>query len=159
MDEAATSMFNERRKKHFPLSLNFIDAHLTLFHALPNENNTLQTVEAIAGRQKTFKLQVTQLAFLGRGVAYKVESNTLMQLHKSLQHIFVNALSLQDKQKRWPHITIQNKVSPAEAQALLNEMQRDFSPFSVEAKGLQIWEYLNGPWKFVKQCAFKNEVI
>ncbi|MEJ7684635.1 MAG: 2'-5' RNA ligase family protein [Segetibacter sp.] len=156
IEKEATLFFNSLRKKHFPPSRNFIDAHLTLFHALPNEVEIINTVKDLCNLQKPFELIIKEVVSIGKGVAYKIESNELMQLHKSLQYKWQNFLSLQDRQKLWPHITIQNKVPLQEVKQLLYELKNNFTPFSTSATGLQLWEYLNGPWKLVEYFVFKQ---
>jgi 2'-5' RNA ligase len=148
--------FNSLRQKHFPPPRNFIDAHLTLFHALPNQHTVIDAVRDICIEQISFPLIVKEPVSIGNGVAFKIESNEVMQLHKSLQTLWEEGLTLQDRQKLWPHVTIQNKVPPHEAQRLLAELKTDFTPFSTMATGMQLWEYLNGPWKLVKDFSFKE---
>lgn len=150
-------LFDELRKKHFPPSLNFINAHLTLFHALPNASNIISAVKELCKQQASFALTVTEPVSIGKGVAFKMESNELKLLHKSLQNGWQNFLKPQDRQKIWPHITVQNKVTAGEAQKLLNELKSTFIPFKVQAKGLQLWEYLNGPWKLIDEFYFEGD--
>lgn len=146
--------FNTLRKKHFPPERNFIDAHLTLFHALPNEKAIGSAVKGIADTQPSFYLTVTEPVSIGKGVAFKIESPELMQMHKTLQNKWLDFLSPQDRQKLWPHITVQNKVPAQQAQQLLAELKNGFTPFTTQATGLQVWEYLNGPWRFVEEHDF-----
>ncbi len=154
LDKYDLDYFNSLRQKYFPAERNFIDAHLTLFHALANELTVSSTVKEICSNQASFVMAVTALVSIGNGVAFTIESRELMQLHKSLQNKWLEFLSNQDKQKLWPHITIQNKVPANEAKYVLKELQKNFEPFSLPAKGLQLWEYLNGPWRFVDEFLF-----
>lgn len=156
IDKKASLFFNALRQKHFPPSRNFIDAHLTLFHALPNEAAILFAIEEICNLQKPFMLSVEKPVSIGKGVAFKIESNELMQLHKKLQNTWHDFLSLQDRQKLWPHITVQNKVPVKESQELLNELKKSFTPLLALATGMQLWEYLNGPWKLVEDFVFRD---
>jgi len=151
----AFHFFNALRQKHFPPERNFIDAHLTLFHALPNEEAISSMVKGITDTQTSFYVTVKEPVSIGKGVVFKIESPELMQLHKTLQNEWLGFLSLQDRQKIWPHITVQNKVPAHEAQQLLSELKNGFTPFTIPATGLQVWEYLNGPWGFVEEYAFK----
>ncbi|TDH29365.1 2'-5' RNA ligase family protein [Segetibacter sp. 3557_3] len=154
MGKEATALFNQLRIAHFPPERNFIDAHLTLFHALPNEPAITNTIKEAATTQKPFELRITAPVSIGKGVAFKVESSELQSLHSRLQKHWKDVLTAQDKQKLWPHITIQNKVPPAEAKALLEQLLADFSPMQTIAAGLQLWEYLGGPWGFVGEYEF-----
>ena len=77
-------------------------------------------------------------------------------MHKRFQQQWQQVLTPQDRQKLWPHITVQNKVMAPEAKALLAELKMSFKPFSATATGLQLWEYLNGPWRLVEVFWFKQ---
>lgn len=157
MEEEASQFFNSLRKKYFPPSLNCIDAHLTLFHALPNENDIVDTVKDLCNHQESFVVEIKEVVSIGKGTAYKTESTELAQLHKSLQNKWQQFLSPQDRQKLWPHITVQNKVTPEEARKVLHELKSSFVPFSAMATGLQLWEYLGGPWKLIENFVFAGK--
>ena len=60
---------------------------------------------------------------------------------------FYNKLIPQDRQRFKPHITVQNKVSSETSKALTAELSADFQPFLVTAVGLDLWEYIGGPWR------------
>lgn len=154
IDKEAFLFFNTLRQENFPASRNFINAHITLFHALPNNKSIVSDVKDVCYRQKPFILTVKEPASIGKGVAFKIESNELLQLHKSLQIRWQDFLTQQDRQKLWPHITVQNKVAVQKAQELLNKLKDTFTPMLVPATGLQLWEYLNGPWKLVEDFPF-----
>ena len=93
-----------------------------------------------------FDVEITGLRNLGNGVAYSVKGQELDRLHSSLKSIFSQHLSPQDSQGFRGHITIQNKVSPGQAKSLLAERAADFQPFIASASGVDLWEYLGGPW-------------
>lgn len=156
LNEKAFLFFNAMRKKYFPPAINVIDAHLTLFHALPNNTDVLSDVKFLCSQQVPFSLMVSDVVSIGKGVAYKIESKELLQLHKVLQHKWNENLSLQDKQKLWPHITIQNKVAVDEAKKTLAELKTSFKTFEASATGLTLCEYLNGPWRLVEEFKFEK---
>lgn len=113
LNAEAEDFFNGLRQQHFPPERNFLNAHLTLFHHLPpHEPQVLEDVETCGAQQSQIPLQVMGIVNIGRGVAYKLESPVLQHLHKGLQQQWQPWLTAQDKQKLWPHITIQNKVAP-----------------------------------------------
>jgi 2'-5' RNA ligase len=103
---------------------------------------------------KPIELQITGLVSLGKGVAYKIESRKLVSLHKELQHTWLPHLTPQDQQGLRPHITIQNKVSLAEAKQLHQQLNEVFTPFTALNVGLILWKYLNGPWQLYRQFRF-----
>lgn len=75
LDDQSQAFFDALRKKHFPAERNYLKAHLTLFHKLPDTAYTLALLREVA--QEPFDLQVTSLRHLGAGVAYQIESRTL----------------------------------------------------------------------------------
>jgi 2'-5' RNA ligase len=155
LDSQAQSFFNELRRQHFPAERNFLDAHLMLFHNLPaDQNQILADINAIASQTKSFTLLVSAVASIGNGVAYKTESPQLQAIHLNLQKQWQQWLIPQDKNKLWPHITIQNKVKPETAKDLLAELNVDFKPFNITAIGFDVWEYLGGPWKYQQHFRF-----
>ncbi len=155
LDPSSQSYFNELRKTHFPPEKNYLDAHLSLFHQLPaNEPLIDQTLEEITQKEK-FDMEVTDIKVIGRGVAFRVESPALITLNKQLQKAWKAYLIPQDLQGLWPHVTIQNKVSPQEARQLADQLKETFEPFSITAQGLILWEYHQGPWQYLKEFSFK----
>jgi len=156
MEASAQRYLNELRQQHFPPERNFIDAHLTLFHALPNADAVLNDIIDAAGNQHRFSPQVSGVVSLGKGTALKVESPELKSLHHQLQRKWLTLLTVQDKQGLWPHITIQNKVAPESARSLQLQLHDDFEPFEFEVIGLELWQYLGGPWNLLKRFEFKS---
>ena len=151
----AQLFFNALRKQYFPVERNFLDAHLILFHQLPaNEPTIIESIKIIVKEYQDITLNVSGLSSIGNGVAYKIVSEDLQRLHKKLQAKWEQWLIPQDKNKLWPHITIQNKVSPQVARQLLQELSAGFKPFEFHATGLSLWEYQGGPWKFIESFDF-----
>ncbi len=138
--------FQEQREKHFPAQINYIGAHLTLFHNLPGIQfeGILESVGRCCAARGSFYLKVACLLRLGRGVAYEIQSDPLMAVHAELADCFKPWLTGQDKERFHPHITVQNKVPVHEAQALFEHLAADFEPFTAKAEGLQLWHYEGG---------------
>ncbi|RVU02888.1 2'-5' RNA ligase family protein [Mucilaginibacter limnophilus] len=153
LDSLSQTFFDEQRKRYFPPERNFLNAHLTLFHQLPDTAGTMQVVGNI--KQEQFKCDVTGLLFLGAGVAYKIESLALNALHNKLKHDLLEHLIQQDKQGFRPHITIQNKVPAETAKQLFNGLTLSFKPFRVKATGFELWRYVDGYWQHVVFYPFK----
>jgi 2'-5' RNA ligase len=156
MDERSSAIFDEQRRRYFPPARNHIPAHLTLFHKLPAERHNALThdiVEAVAA-QPPFSISVTGLRSLGRGVAYTLDSPALGAFRRALAMKWALWLTLQDRQKHQPHVTIQNKVEPEAARSLLANLSKDFAPFSVTAEGVSLWRYLDGPWEHIETYRF-----
>ena len=155
MEEKAQAFFEEMRRRYFPAERNQIGAHLTLFHTLPEAHELAETLRRVAGRSR-FSMRVTGLRSLGRGVAYKLASGELLGLHAELSGAFVDHLTAQDRQRFMPHVVVQNKATPEAARALLAELERGFVPFEVEATGLELWNYLGGPWRLAEAFPFSE---
>ena len=159
LDEASQAFFDDLRRQHFPAKINYLSAHLTLFHALPGaEQATIAAdLEAVAAAQSgPLPLQATGVKFMGRGVMYTLDNPTLPALHKRLQRQWQPWLSPQDQQGLRPHITVQNKVDPAVARTLHEELSAGFQPFTAEGTGLALWAYKGGPWELRQRISFGN---
>lgn len=145
LDKQSQAFFDSQREKYFPPERNYLKAHFTLFHHLPNETEITDYLKTV--KQEAFEIQMTGLMNLGAGVAYRLQSQELMALRDSLKQHFTGKLTPQDQQGFRPHITIQNKVLPAQSSALLATLSETFQPFPIQALGLDIWTYLGCPWR------------
>lgn len=157
MDAAAAAHFTELRRRHFPPERNWLDAHITLFHALPltATDDVLRDVADVAGTTGAFRMSVDRLLFLGGGVAYGVSSKDGTGVRRTLAERWDALLSRQDR--AWHgrlHVTVQNKVEAPKARALHAELERDFTPWEIGATGLQVWNYVGGPWERVATLPF-----
>jgi hypothetical protein len=150
----AQEYFNQLRRQHFPALRNYLDAHLTLFHALPDEPRIVADIKNLAENQQPFEATTQAIVSLGGGTAFKIISPELPLLHQKLQKGWFDSLTNQDRQKRNFHVTIQNKVEPQEAKKLQAAMAPDFSPFRFTVHGIQLWRYLDGPWEFLVKYDF-----
>lgn len=158
LDEGAFAWFDDLRRTHFPPERNVVPAHLTLFHALPgDQEETLgETLKAAASRTQALTISVRGPWSLGRGVAYRIASPPLEALRAELANAFAPHLTRQDAAPWRPHITVQNKVDPDAAKQLLQKLQHDFEPFDIVAEGLLVWRYLGGPWEPLARLAFEG---
>ncbi|MEA1831316.1 2'-5' RNA ligase family protein [Methylobacterium durans] len=148
LDADTFARFDGLRRRHFPERLNHIPAHVTLFHHLPGpeERGVTEAVAALVRTVAAPEVAVTGLRFLGRGVAFSLESEALTGLRARLAKAFEGHLTAQDRQGWRPHVTVQNKVEPEAARALHAELEQGFRPFRFTAPGLILWRYLGGPW-------------
>ncbi|MGJ7579045.1 2'-5' RNA ligase family protein [Variovorax sp. RHLX14] len=157
MDPASAEHFTSLRQAHFPSARNWLSAHVTLFHALPLEarEEVLRDVAEIAARTGRFAMDVDRLLFLGRGVAFGITAPPAVVVRQELAARWAPLLSRQDG--AWHgrlHITVQNKVEPSVARVLHAELQRGFEPRRITATGLQVWNYVGGPWEPVATLPF-----
>lgn len=148
LDEAAQERFDALRRAHFPPERNHLQAHVTLFHALPGtlEDEVRADLERSAGRP-AYDVDVVRVRSLGRGVAYDLRSPELAAQRGGLARRWQPWLTPQDARSHAAHVTVQNKVPPERARALLRELEAGFGPYAVRAIGLALWRYRGGPWE------------
>jgi len=155
-NRSAFDVLDALRKQYFPLARNFIPAHITLFHALPGEQepSIITCLQSLCADCPPLHLAFPKLRFLGRGVALDVDSHELMLLRKRLATAWDAWLSAQDRHGYRPHITIQNKVAPDEARDLYERLGRQWKPIEARGEALLLWRYLGGPWELKDEFPF-----
>jgi hypothetical protein len=92
-------------------------------------------------------VSIDGLRSLGGGVAYRATCPALSLLREGLAQVWSRWLSAQDRQGFRAHVTIQNKVLPAAASALLKTLEADFVPREGRVVALALWHYRGGPWE------------
>ncbi|MCF6509261.1 2'-5' RNA ligase family protein [Blastococcus sp. MG754426] len=157
LDEEDQARFDRLRAEHFPPERNWLQAHVTLFHALPGEHQeqVARDLLSAAGRE-AFDVAVTGLRLLGRGVAFELRAAELTAVRAGLAAGWDPWLTRQDRQRFAPHVTVQNKVDPAVARGLHERLLPGFVPWTVRARGLGLWRYLGGPWSPVLAAPFRG---
>lgn len=154
LEEAVQQKFTALRNEHFPAHVNYLDAHLTLFHALPsNESKVFEVLEEMS-RRPLLEMDVSAVKNMGTGVSYLISSSELQEMHRTMQQKLDGMLINQDRPKLQPHVTIQNKVTAFKALSLYKKLNEEFRPFPVSATGISCWLYLKGPWQHVKDFNF-----
>lgn len=158
LDADAHALLSEMRDRYFPAHINYLTAHMTLFHNLPGNRHEdiLKGAAETAKDQQAFLMTASCPLKLGRGVAIRIESESLLALRRDLARAYAPWLSGQDRQKFRPHVTVQNKVSPAEASHLFEHLKATFAPTTVTAEGLQFWAYEKGPWRPLGALPFRS---
>ncbi|HEU5285140.1 MAG TPA: 2'-5' RNA ligase family protein, partial [Sphingomicrobium sp.] len=99
---------------------------------------------------------IAGLMDLGGGVALRVVSDGLDALRGALAHDLHGLLGAQDSGGWRPHVTIQNKVAPKAARALLRSLEDDFRPRPLRIAGLGLHRYLGGPWETLGVWKFRG---
>ena len=144
------------RRTHFPPERNQLAAHLTMFHHLPPaiapelKRRLVEATRTVPAPQA----RVAGLVSLGRGVAYRIDCAGLAAIRADLADAFASLLLPQDKQGWRAHVTVQNKVEPAAAKALLAELQAGFVPRPIRVAGVASWWYRGGPWEPLSRHMF-----
>jgi 2'-5' RNA ligase len=159
LEQPAFERLDALRRAHFPPERNVIPAHLTLFHALPGDQETAirETLRSLCATTPVLRLRFPTLRLLGRGVAVGVESPELIPLRRQLASLWSGWLSAQDRQGFRPHITVQNKVTAEQARELYAALVAGWQPFEVAGEGLLLWRYLGGPWERVDEQRFLGD--
>lgn len=160
LDDASQARFDGERRRNFPVSINFLSAHVTLFHALPGEDrvSVTRTLERVCRAQMPAPFATRGLLFLGRGVAYDLHMPDVATVRARLAAEWRGWLTPQDRQGFKPHVTVQNKVAPEIARALLEELQGAYVPWRGEVLGLALWRYEGGPWTHLADMPFHGAI-
>jgi 2'-5' RNA ligase len=152
--------FEQLRRDHYPPALNRVPAHVSLFHHLPGSEleAVKRRLKALCGEMAPPEVAVTGLKLLGRGVAYKLRTPDLSSLRAELAEGWSTLLIPQDRAGFDPHVTVQNKVTPAEAKATLQALSAGFQPFATRAISVAVWRYCDGPWEALGSVAFRGRI-
>jgi len=145
------------RRKHYPPGRNHVGAHLTIFHALPPsaEREVRSRLAALANGPAP-GARIEGLMDLGGGVAFRVISPGLDGIRSELAQHLHGLLGAQDSGGWRPHVTIQNKVAPKAARALIAELEREFQPRPLAIGGLGLHRYADGPWETLGVYRFRG---
>lgn len=150
------------RNKYFPPKLNRLEAHLTLFHALPQsklEDSIQPVLEQTAASQNGFDISAATPFKLRRGIAIGVPKgsggDTARAIHASLQSQWRDFLSDQDAAGFAAHYTIMNKVDREEdVNKAFAEVKKDWQPCHGSVKGLSLWRYNQSRWEWTRDYTF-----
>jgi hypothetical protein len=145
------------RRRHYPVERNQVPAHLTMFHALPpSAEGEARRALARFGAEAAPHAAIEGLMDLGGGAAFRIVSPDLDRIRRELAEDFHGLLSAHDAGGWRPHVTIQNKVPPKEARALIAGLGRDFRPRPLAISGLGLQRYLGGPWEKIAVYTFRG---
>lgn len=160
LNSAAFQILDDLRQQHFPRERSFLPAHVTMFHALPGDQEAaiVQTLERVCSQTPVLPLHFPKLRFLGRGIAVELDCSALIDLRKQLATGWADWLTQQDQQGYRPHVTIQNKVDSIEARQLYTVLDRTWKPFDGYGEGVLLWRYQGGPWNFVQEFPFERDL-
>lgn len=129
-----------------------------MFHHLP-PSVADEVKHRLAQETRGIPQPVARLAMpfsLGRGVAYRIDSPELAAIRARLAEAFTGLLTPQDAAGWRPHVTIQNKVDPHHAKALLAQLSAEFSARQVMIIGLETHWYRGGPWELLSRHLFSG---
>ena len=149
---------NRLRQVHFPPERNYLDAHVTLFHAIPPmcEAEAREVLANIARDEGRVEGRLLGIMSLGGGTALKLESQAMLDIRDRIADRFHGMLTAQDQHRPRLHVTVQNKVKSAEAKALQAELAPQVEPRDFAFKGLGLYAYIGGPWEHLKSWSFRG---
>lgn len=157
MGQADFAWADALRRAHFPPERNHVPAHISLFHHLPPArlDELLRLLKDLAAEPPPLA-RLCDVILLGRGVAFRVESQELLAMREHIAVVFAHDLIPQDQVRPRLHITVQNKVEPGAAKQLHTALSAEFRPRPLAITGLAAWHYLGGPWQLAGQVKFRG---
>ena len=146
------------RRAHFPPERNYLQAHVTLFHALPPfvEDEARGLLRDLAGAHAPIAARMARIMDLGRGTAFAIESPDMLDLRDRIADHFHGMLTAQDQPRPRLHVTVQNKVERAEARGLQDLLAETFSAREFAFAGLELHFYRGGPWEQAGAWRFRG---
>ena len=146
------------RDAHFPPERNYLEAHVTLFHALPPQcESEAASLLARAGSEfAPVPARLEGLMSLGGGTALELASPAMLDLRDAIADHFHGMLTAQDQHRPRLHVTVQNKVSSSEAKALQAQLAGGFEPRDFRFRGLALFRYMGGPWDALGDWPFRG---
>ncbi len=153
---ADAAWLDRLRRDHFPPERNHLAAHLTLFHHLPPSlaGEIAARLKAATDGAPPPSARVAGIMNLGGGTALRVASGGLTAIRTELADAFADCLTPQDRAGWRPHVTIQNKVPPADARALQAALAGRFDGRVLAISALAAWWYRGGPWERIGAWRF-----
>lgn len=150
--------FTRLRTAHFPPERNYLEAHVTLFHAIPArcEDEVEALCKQLAATYAPVHGEVVGLMSLGGGTAIKLASPGIAELRDQIADRLHGMLTAQDQHTPRLHVTIQNKVTSRAAKALQAELDGTIEPQKFRFRGLALYRYRGGPWEAVRDFAFRG---
>lgn len=144
------------RRAHFPPERNHLAAHVTLFHALPPsaEPEARSLLARLAADNGPVRAELSAVMSLGRGTALRIDSPAMVDLRQQIAERFHGMLTAQDQGRPRLHVTVQNKVTLAEAIALQQDLAATFEPRPFAFAGLALHAYRGGPWEGLGRWSF-----
>ena len=148
---------NGLRRTHYPADRNQVPAHLTLFRTLPpSAEAEVRHVLRIVAERPAPRAFVAGLTNLGGGVAFRIASDQLDFVREEIGDRLRGLLTSQDMAGWSPHVTIQNKVTPRDARALIEALGDRYDRRPLAISGLGLHRYLDGPWETLRTFRFRD---
>lgn len=169
-DDAHHDTMTGLRRRWFPPLLLKVDAHITLFHALPESklHEIKEDITSLAERTASFQIAARKdgIFEMGKGVGINVRIprnretgiDEAAAIRRSLRDKWAPLLSEQDRREKWRgHYTIMNKETDKETiEGCLNELKEQFEESIGSVLGLRLWRYDRGWWREPEDFLFSK---
>ncbi|MES2745323.1 MAG: 2'-5' RNA ligase family protein [Bdellovibrionota bacterium] len=156
LDELSQERLNLWRQMHFPKERNYLKAHLTIYHQLPGQEilSIRHRLADFAALRAPIPIHFDRLMSRQGFVGVGVTSDEMLAYKTDLNTLFLPNLRAQDKEPYRPHVTVTNKGSPRDGEAVLRILEEEFRPWSGTILGLELYHYRGGPWEFAQSYIF-----
>lgn len=145
------------RKAHYPPERNRLEAHVTLFHALPPSVETeLKDLLGELAASEPPQARIAGLMKLGGGTALAIDSPGMIALHALIRDRMHGLTIPQDSRPLRLHVTIQNKVSGSEAKALQDALGPVLERREFRFRGFGLYRYVDGLWQDKRTFPFRK---
>jgi hypothetical protein len=158
LEPGVQARFEALRQAHYPAARNQVPAHVTLFRQLPGReiDAVKRRIKIVCAEVAPPPVIVTEIERREGSVAFRLRAPTLADAQAELAAGFTGLLTPQDRAGFAGHVTVQNKVTPAEARATQVLLAATFLPFTTRAVALALWRYCDGPWEALGATAFRG---
>ncbi|KAI0142740.1 hypothetical protein GGR57DRAFT_376869 [Xylariaceae sp. FL1272] len=159
-DSKHQERMSQLRRKYFPAKLLKVDAHITLFHALPGSQLDIisSDLTSLCSSTTPFPISAQQPFRMAKGVGLSVSGLARAEsIFTELQSKWWDSLSTQDQRKFKGHYTLMNKVNDEDEIArCLHELKRDFNNCEGVVTGLSLFRYERGWWRHHSDFEFHS---
>ncbi|KAK4053480.1 hypothetical protein OIV83_001647 [Microbotryomycetes sp. JL201] len=171
LDHETHETLTKLRTKYFPRHRNYLEAHVTLFHALPASHKSLYPtlLSEMATQRHSFPVRIGKPFSLGgKGIGVGITSPNIVNqakgsserphpnkdritrlradLARLLEHEDVKLTAQDAKNQHSPHVTLQNKVDEKTASDSMEQLEQEDGEifrggWDARAIGLELYEY------------------
>lgn len=163
LDDPLQTHLSELRAKYFPSERNYLQGHITLFHALPSTHLDIitKTINSVCSDTAEFEVFCEPYRLSKNAAVFiPLKAQRLVSVRTNLLGTFRGSFNMTDQDVKptfWPHATVVNKVTTEEAERVFNEvkaMSKEARVTHGRAKGLDVWFYRGGPWEHLHRIPF-----
>lgn len=147
------------RRAHYPPDRNRMGAHVTLFHGLPpSADREVRVLLAELAMRSPPEAVMAGVMDLGRGTALAIDSNGMTALHAEMAERLHGLIQQKDARPLRLHVTVQNKVPPADALALQASLAAPDIRRGFRFHGLGLYEWTGAIWRQARVYPFRGRI-